>query len=61
MTEQLAEELEHAKQLEERAHRLRMAMLSDAEFMAAIERGREAEREGRLLTLAEFERALDLD
>jgi hypothetical protein len=61
MAEQLAEDLEHAKKLEVRAHRLRMAMLSDLEFMAGIERGLEDEREGRLLTLAEFERALDLD
>ena len=61
MAEPLAEELESARKLEERAHRLRMGMLSDPEFMAGIERGLEDERQGRLLTLDEFERALDLD
>jgi predicted transcriptional regulator len=61
MAEPLAEELEYARKLEERAHRLRMVMLSDPEFMAGIERGLEDERQGRLLTLDEFERALDLD
>jgi hypothetical protein len=61
MAEPLAEELEYARKLEERAHRLRMVMLSDPEFIAGIERGLEDERQGRLLTLDEFERALDLD
>ncbi len=58
MTEQLAEELEYAKKLEERAHRLRMAMLNDPEFMADIQAGYEAEQRGETISLEDLDREL---
>jgi hypothetical protein len=47
--------------IEERAHRLRMAMLCDPTFMEGLARGVEDERQGRMLSLEEFTQALDLD
>ncbi len=47
-------------QLEERAHRLRLAMLGDAEFLAGIERGADDERGGRMVSFADFKRELGL-
>ncbi len=46
-------------QLEARAHALRIAMLSNSEFMAGIDASLDAEREGRIVPLAELDRELD--
>lgn len=58
MAQQLSEELEYAKKLEERAHRLRMVMLSDPEFMAAIQAGYEAAQRGETVSLDDLDREL---
>ncbi len=60
MSGELTAEEELAVRLEERACRLRIAMLRDREFIAGLDRGLEDEREGRMISFAEFKRALDL-
>ncbi|HYU19321.1 MAG TPA: hypothetical protein VEQ11_11570 [Chloroflexota bacterium] len=60
MSGELTAEEELAVRLEERAGRLRTAMLRDREFIAGLDRGLEDEREGRMISFAEFKRALDL-
>jgi len=60
MSGELTAEEELAVRLEERAGRLRIAMLRDREFIAGLDRGIEDEREGRMISFAEFKRALDL-
>ncbi|MBI4492517.1 MAG: hypothetical protein HY690_06960 [Chloroflexi bacterium] len=57
----LAPDIRRAKALEERAHKWRMAMFSDEEFMNGILEGYRQEQEGRVLTLAELDQALELD
>jgi len=44
--------------LEERAHRLRMAMLQDKEFMAGVREGYEAAERGDVIPLEELDREL---
>lgn len=46
-------------QLEARAHGLRVAMLCEPEFMAGIDAGLQAERDGHLIPLADLDRELD--
>jgi hypothetical protein len=58
---QPAVDVDLAIEQEQHAHRVRMAMLNDHEFMAGVQRGIEDERAGRLLSFDEFKRALDLD
>jgi hypothetical protein len=60
-TEGLPPELARQLDLEQRANKLREAMLSRPEFVAGIWEGYEEARQGQTLTLAEFEQALDLN
>lgn len=49
-----------AIRLEARAHYLRMAMLSDAEFLAGIQEGHEEMERGERISLADLKRELGL-
>jgi len=44
--------------LEERAHRLRMALLRDEEFMSGVRQGYEAAERGDVVPLEELDREL---
>lgn len=59
MTAHTSNELEHAKMIEERAHRVKMAMYNDEEFIAGIREGYEQACNGELMTWAELRQALD--
>lgn len=52
---------ERAILLEERASRLRVAMLRDAEFVAGIREGQAEAERGDVMTLLELRRRLEID
>ncbi len=52
-------DLDLAIELEERAHRLRMAILNDREFMAGVLEGYEAAQRGETISLEELDREFD--
>jgi hypothetical protein len=52
---------ERAILLEERASRLRVAMLRDAKFVAGIREGQEEAERGDVMTLPELRRRLEID
>jgi hypothetical protein len=54
-------EAEYAIQLEERAHALRIAMLTDQAFVDGVLAGHRQARAGETPTLEELDRALGLD
>ena len=54
-------ELARQLALEQRANRIRQAMLSDPEFVVGIWEGYQEAQQGKTMALAEFEQALDQD
>jgi hypothetical protein len=60
MSPEIDPELAEQLALEERAHRIRMAMWRDPGFIAAVKEGIAAEEAGDLITLAELDQEFGL-
>ncbi len=58
MSAGLSPDAERAIQLEERAHRLRLAMLRTPGLLERLEEGRQAAERGEVVTLDELDREL---
>lgn len=55
---ELSAELERARTLEERAHRIRMAVLRDEAFMAGLIEGYEQSQRGETISQADLDAAI---